>query len=756
MEATPGNSNISSDLLHYHVQRSDPIMISQHCPERPYLEFRVPERPIMAVRRLIFTTYSHDQGFTNVPELTGTYDRSNTWFSARVITPSGQERVRRRNIQHNVHACLDYRRHENIWDYENADEALQEWLSMIQNGDTIQIIPKAMYAAWVNYVQEVQLDVFVQSVDASSLPSTLSIAEINDFSHYQPLRVEKDEIRVVVLESGADDKPLQLSVQHFSLQEVGSVTYDAVSYCWGEASDMHLISLKQVDDSIIAFSVNSNLFAALKQFRYRSKPRTLWIDLICINQKDLNERGHQVGIMGDIFANAETVLVWLSDANEVVELDMKTYQRIDNQYGETTEHPELFTTHDHVLDKSNNNYPYLEYCQIFRQSWFQRVWVLQEVWRAQRVLVCCGSSTLSLEAIIQANYCINLRRLRDDHTTVLPSIWSILFSLGRSSPIHCTPVPKINILQVVLAGLDLQATDPRDKIFALLGFGTETYQVSTLPAEIRPNYTKSASQVYAEFTRWWIMHYRSLRILSGVHTIHGRTWQDLSSPNETLETEFDLSLPPSWSLWHQGRSEWIHATLGLDDLCPYRATSDHKVDVELIRNLKDPFRLALRGHATGRISSITKMRYPENPSVESRKVYESIFDPGSSMSIWTGSAYHVTHLVDRHNHPIEMVRDHYIAHWGSQRPNYLPCHNESFFKTDNGAEGLCPFGTRVGDVVAVLYGGNVPYILRPKDSSTSTSTDLEEFYFVGECYHGDLMEGQYQCNMENSNIFILV
>jgi hypothetical protein len=90
----------------------------------------------------------------------------------------------------------------------------------------------------------------------------------------------------------------------------------------------------------------------------------------------------------------------------------------------------------------------------------------------------------------------------------------------------------------------MNATDPRDKIFAMMVFGNETHEMESLPQVVRPNYEKSILQVYADFTRWWILHYNSLRILSAVHTLCGRAWVNIMGLHD-LETGFDLSQRPS-------------------------------------------------------------------------------------------------------------------------------------------------------------------------------------------------------------------
>jgi hypothetical protein len=77
---------------------------------------------------------------------------------------------------------------------------------------------------------------------------------------------------------------------------------------------------------------------------------------------------------------------------------------------------------------------------------------------------------------------------------------------------------------MLIADLDMKATDPRDKIFALLAFGEETTPLSDLSELARPAYMKTTVQVFTDFTRWRIARHQSLWILSAVHTQLGRTW----------------------------------------------------------------------------------------------------------------------------------------------------------------------------------------------------------------------------------------
>lgn len=47
--------------------------------------------------------------------------------------------------------------------------------------------------------------------------------------------------------------------------------------------------------------------------RLKDNTRTLWVDALCINQEDNDERAHQVGLMGQIYSKSKTTLLWLGD-----------------------------------------------------------------------------------------------------------------------------------------------------------------------------------------------------------------------------------------------------------------------------------------------------------------------------------------------------------------------------------------------------------------------------------------------------------
>jgi hypothetical protein len=90
--------------------------------------------------------------------------------------------------------------------------------------------------------------------------------------------------------------------------------FEALSYAWGSDSSHHVVYVDSPTAegvSPMTISIRKNLANALNHLRYTDRDRVLWIDAICINQHDLQERGLEVPRMTDIYKYAKHVVVWL-------------------------------------------------------------------------------------------------------------------------------------------------------------------------------------------------------------------------------------------------------------------------------------------------------------------------------------------------------------------------------------------------------------------------------------------------------------
>jgi Heterokaryon incompatibility protein (HET) len=133
-----------------------------------------------------------------------------------------------------------------------------------------------------------------------------------------------NSIRVIeVFPALKRDSPIVINLSEFTLNS--SIEYEALSYTWDDQKPTRDITCNEK-----SLCVTESVFQAIRQLRSRkARKRILWIDAICINQKDQAEKTSQVSMMGDIYARAQRVNVWLSHPTEAVRAAFE-YIRLSN------------------------------------------------------------------------------------------------------------------------------------------------------------------------------------------------------------------------------------------------------------------------------------------------------------------------------------------------------------------------------------------------------------------------------------------
>lgn len=154
----------------------------------------------------------------------------------------------------------------------------------------------------------------------------------------------------------------------------GAHLYEALSYFWGSADKRRSVL---VDDRRLL--VTENLHAALLRLRDPTLPRILWIDAICINQDNYEERKRQVQLMALIYIRASRVLVWLEEAKaDGDQLDGDAMTNGDHAlqvighaaaHGQPTELPR--NDQDAIFT-------------LLQRSWFRRIWVRHQTTNGTR------------------------------------------------------------------------------------------------------------------------------------------------------------------------------------------------------------------------------------------------------------------------------------------------------------------------------------------------------------------------------------
>jgi hypothetical protein len=119
---------------------------------------------------------------------------------------------------------------------------------------------------------------------------------------YPPLDKTVDSLRLLHLIPSSAHGVINCTLEsiHFSSKP----TYDALSYAWGEGNETERI---QVNGASV--EITESLWNALYYLRHTKEMRTLWVDAICIDQSNVEERSRQVPLMDFIYGRAQTVLV---------------------------------------------------------------------------------------------------------------------------------------------------------------------------------------------------------------------------------------------------------------------------------------------------------------------------------------------------------------------------------------------------------------------------------------------------------------
>jgi hypothetical protein len=145
---------------------------------------------------------------------------------------------------------------------------------------------------------------------------------------YQPIN-SRDEIRILILQPPASPNVAELHCEIATANISDNPSYEAISYCWG--ADVFPETLYLSDGCTLA--VTDNLAAGLRRIRLKDRPRRLWVDAVCINQRDNTEKGHQVALMAKIYKNADYVLVWLGESNEAIDAESKLFVNLRGSMG---------------------------------------------------------------------------------------------------------------------------------------------------------------------------------------------------------------------------------------------------------------------------------------------------------------------------------------------------------------------------------------------------------------------------------------
>ncbi|KAF6812234.1 ankyrin and het domain protein [Colletotrichum plurivorum] len=334
--------------------------------------------------------------------------------------------------------------------------------------------------------------------------------------------------------------------------------------------------------------IGQNLADALRNLRRENEHLNLWIDAICINQDDNDDRSRQVQRMGDIYRNAEVVVVFLSPASDRNNRALEIIRHLATVYDWT------LTNEIARVQSSDPDYAYgkpLPYnaedwlCLhgLFGLPWFRRVWIRQEIRLANKAVIMIGREELDWPTFRGVSMCIKFKMwqfpvplvkgLSDQLADYMVNMFALqsLSSLATFSQF------------IGLTGIS-ECKDKRDYIYGVLDL---------CDLDITPDYNKGEREVHVEAFVNHTSHMRDLRLLLFCNMADGPSWApDFSRPISGLLTEAPsfacgdtVHLPASAAaLQAGGEEEWRRINNNFDG-CDFERLSDMELKVSWFRDV---------------------------------------------------------------------------------------------------------------------------------------------------------------------------
>lgn len=584
-------------------------------------------------------------------------------------------------------------------------------------------------------------------------------------------------IRLLKLSRASHLADVKLDLIHSSLTDAPA--YEAISYTWANQTKNRKIEVHG-----FTLGVTPNVFQIIQSQASHSKTKFLWIDSICINQDDSEEKSKQVRLMANIYRRASRVVVWLGNSQYAYlafDLLKELKYFVDN--------PRMHARRSLVKHFSNHTYyfQWMALTNLLYHPWFERVWIIQEVAVASTVDIFCGGEYLPWETLKTGLWSIAIADIEQnqDMTGLLQlprrlTLRGLIFPEIRRKPIGLLHVGSINLLrrdiqrdQKYMSFTDVmaifsrfKATNPRDKVFALQGITADADNGSLVP-----DYNKSVEDVFFNAARYFLSQDDPLRMLSFAGIGDERNF-DLPSwvPDLSVHTRAKkLTVIPDWQK-HK----------------PYRASADSVAHFKLAPTLD---MLSLRGiliDSIDRLGSVLEYRDEPDTVVDFDAETIGKFtqlkkfrDLAATTSYWYPyrrgenryEAFWRTVSGDRSRtqRPLPAVYGEYYqraeASWTrrsrrrgwsiwplsedeTEAHHFLErvsncAYERRFCITKQGFMGMVPPKTETGDVVSIIFGCQTPYILRGiRDKAPGARSASNTYRLIGECYMHGMMDGE--------------
>lgn len=573
---------------------------------------------------------------------------------------------------------------------------------------------------------------------------------VPEYSH-EPITTGQDGIRLlgILPGSGQDVLRCQLVDGQWSRSE-----YEALSYAWD--CESMLDRPCYIGDR--NFRISATLDRALRAMRDLTNIRTVWVDAICINKQKLSEKSSQVQQMQKIYQHARRVIVWLDvdswakPAEGSIEVAFGFVQKVID--GEMR----------NPASSRNDQKPWASALNvIYRLKWWERLWIIQEVASNQNVLVQCRNCTIPWESMC--------RFVTEGHASVhFQLVDGLQEFIERVEKIRdvSSPDPHFGLLTFMHDFRYSMATQNHDRLYALRGLVKSPQNQTNIDVD----YKKEEQVVWMEFTKECLNRYNSLNILSLADT-KDHIWWDFASrtwvPADFGNLRFSRK---RWNATDVRQPFWLGAGEGTD---VYSASGDAQSRCRT--DLPYDAMIGVQGFILDVVENVSDIFRMADPVAKQRRVlreWEKLAGVGQlfEVTVTAGASASDSTIGELWRKDKDQELD--FSEW-TQLTSIL--HAASNFRRmittkNDPTVGLAHALVKPGDLICVLLGSAVPYILRKSNHDAGFFHSIlcemmgcrrqkhlyccvpEQYTLVGQAYLHESMEykGDIEKDIEDGTI----
>jgi hypothetical protein len=561
-------------------------------------------------------------------------------------------------------------------------------------------------------------------------------------------------IRLLFIQPSPDrQRQIECTLRPFDFDAIPP--YEALSYVWGahDPSTDEVISCNGH-----AVSVRQNLGHALRQLRRVDTERIVWIDALSINQRNKDEKSHQVPLMGKIYSQATRTVVWLGHGDaEMISETVRCIGSVGNACSQIKPMPDKPDDYEELALRVETLSPTVVkgLKALYDNAYFTRVWCIQEIRLAHDVTMLWGEQEVSW---VDVGRTATWSSYVSNKTSIWPHAIKAVF-------IFFPATSRFNLLLSLNGYRIWEATDPRDKVYGLLNLVTSKPEVEAMQID----YRKSVAQVYADTVLSTIRLHSSLIALvfvghlpdydgGGEFSSWTPRWDGISGSEPMhFVRPHSPSACKAMPVRTLDKTRMSAVRLGLRGILYDSVTVVDSIMYEQqMRNSAD----SADGHPYGQVAARAartlgrgNLPAPGNTIIAQWQKLARTLTAGR-LDLWKPNSAHAgrSDTGEPENFYLaftDMMRelavkpDPHGESTGSSAQSAAPsqyrdlayrhCNGRRIFQLRNGTYGLGPQCMRAGDVVVVLYGGDYPFVLRPHG---------DEYLFMGHAYVDDIQNGE--------------